>query len=159
MLKALAIFLFSCGLFCLSQSHRQLLTTGVGSSGGGGGFTPTCSQSTALLARMDGTENKSKVDAAISGIVADNGGSFPPFDAFYVYNASSQANALLIGPRTSITSLPTAHAPSLPIPALPAMDRRAFTTPVLFRPLALRISLKIQRPWDFAISRSTVRVA
>ncbi|MDE1902158.1 MAG: hypothetical protein KGI37_11065 [Alphaproteobacteria bacterium] len=57
-------------------------------SGGGG-----CSQATALLARMDGSENTSAVTTAVCGMVTD--GTFAALDGLQVYAINSTANALL----------------------------------------------------------------
>jgi hypothetical protein len=69
----------------------------------GVGFTPSCSQSSALIARMDGGENKSAVDTAVCGMVTD--GNWSLMDAFYVFAINSTANANLnwISPSFSLT--------------------------------------------------------
>jgi hypothetical protein len=61
-----------------------------------GGFTPSCSQSSAFLARASGiTSNtdKTNYDTLICGMVTD--GTFAKMDALYIFAAPDQTTALL----------------------------------------------------------------
>jgi hypothetical protein len=53
----------------------------------------SCSQSGALMARMDGSENKTAVDALICGMVTD--GTYSLLDGLYVFATNSGTNAQL----------------------------------------------------------------
>ena len=62
----------------------------------GGGFTPSCSQSSAFLARATGitlTADKTNYDTLICGMVTD--GTFAKMDALYIFAAPDQTTALL----------------------------------------------------------------
>jgi hypothetical protein len=60
---------------------------GLGHQGGGGG----CSQATALIARMDRSQNTPAVTNLICGMVTD--GTWSLMDAFYVFAINSSGNA------------------------------------------------------------------
>lgn len=72
---------------------------GYGYEGGAGGYNSAaiggggCSQATALLARMDGSQNTSAVTTLICGLVAD--GTWSLMDLFYVFAINSAGNAAL----------------------------------------------------------------
>lgn len=72
---------------------------------GGGGFTPTCAQSTTALAALatagvTGTPDKTNYDAFVCGLVTDT--DFGSLDAFYFWLAPTRAAALinLVNPGT-----------------------------------------------------------
>ena len=52
----------------------------------------TCTQSAALLARLDGSQNSSAVDTAVCGMVTD--GTWLLFDVLYVFATNSSGNVL-----------------------------------------------------------------
>jgi hypothetical protein len=56
-------------------------------------FVANCSQSSALIARMDGGENKTAVDTLICGMVTD--ATYSLMDGLYVFATNSTTNALL----------------------------------------------------------------
>lgn len=63
---------------------------------GGGGFTPSCSQSSAFLARATGitlTVDKTRYDTLICGMVTD--GTFAKMDAVYIFAAPDATTARL----------------------------------------------------------------
>ena len=102
-LPLIAILLLCAGAMCCALSlgsvapphfksaYAQLTLTGAGAGapGGGGG----CSQATALLARMDGSQNSAAVTAAICGMVTD--GVLAKLNAIHVEAINSTANAVL----------------------------------------------------------------
>lgn len=61
----------------------------------------SCSQSTALLARMDGSENHSAVDTLVCGMVTD--GTWSLIDALYILAVNSTGNAALNWVSTSFS--------------------------------------------------------
>lgn len=94
LLAGFAVALFCVGSFILAQAGGDQNVIGGGIYGtykpsGGSG----CSQATALLARMDGSQNTSAVTTAVCGMVTD--GTYSLLDALYVFAINSTANANL----------------------------------------------------------------
>lgn len=96
-MRILAVLLFCLGLLCLAQA--QIPQTGAGKgSPGGAPFTPSCSQSTAFLARATALTNntdKGHYDALICGLETDGVGCSNTLDFLYVLAAPDSATELL----------------------------------------------------------------
>lgn len=92
-LAALAILIGLC-----SHLHAQVPMTGAGKGApGGGGFTPSCAQSSTFLAAATDvtlTADKMNYDTTICGVAADFGGTLPT-DVWYIWAAPTQATALI----------------------------------------------------------------
>lgn len=70
---------------------------GLGAPSSGGGFTPSCSQSSTFLTAATGvtlTADKTNYDTMICGLVTD--GNFSGLDVLYIFAAPTQSNAALI---------------------------------------------------------------
>lgn len=98
---ALGFALLLAGLACLAQAQPRLggFPPGVFQSraaiDGGGGFTPSCTESTNFLARTSGldTTHKTNYDNLICGLVTD--GDYTKLDVLYVWATDTTTNALL----------------------------------------------------------------
>lgn len=90
----------------LAQSQLSTLGVGVGHVSAGGGFTPSCSQSTAFLARTSGLDNthQTAYDGLICGLVGD--GVWAKFDALWITGAPDSTTATLNLVSSSFTLTP-----------------------------------------------------
>lgn len=100
----MALWLIACCI-CLAPAVAfwQSRDSGYNVSVGGGGFTPSCSQSSTFLAAATGvtlTADKTNYDTLICGLVSDTysgGGSiFAQLDVLYIWAAPTETNASLI---------------------------------------------------------------
>ena len=116
MTRVIAVILFCAGIFCLAaeppvgQSHAQVPMTGAGVGAPGGGFTPSCTQSTTFLTAATGvtlTADKTNYDTLICGLVTD--GVFSSLDVLYIWAAPTITNAALINLASPGTFNGTAH--------------------------------------------------
>lgn len=93
----MALWLIACGV-CIAPAVAFWQSRDSGynvSVGGGGGFTPSCSQSSTFLAAATGvtlTADKTNYDTLICGLVSDGVWNF---DVLYVWAAPDQTTALI----------------------------------------------------------------
>jgi hypothetical protein len=88
---------------CFAQQDLARATmpmTGAGSTDAAAGYTGSCTLSTNLQNRMDGSQNQTAVDTAICNLVSDFGLSsttttLPPIDALWMFATNSTTNANL----------------------------------------------------------------
>ncbi len=103
--KILAVFLFCAGLFCLAQAQVPLTGAGKGAPGGGG-FSPSCSQSSNYIAATSlDTTHKTAIDTLICGRVTS--GVFAKLDVWNMLATTNAADARknMVTPGTHDTTL------------------------------------------------------
>src|SRR4051812_42708310 len=96
--KLFGLFLLALAFLAPAQAQAQGMGPGPGMVHATGGFTPTCAQSTAFLARATAVTNdtdKANYDTLICGLETDGVGCSTTLDLLYVLAAPDSATYLL----------------------------------------------------------------